>query len=288
MEIGFVGAGLMGRGMVENLLRHGHAISVVAHRNRAPIEALVEKGATEAASLAELAAGKQAVFLCVTDTPAAMAVLEALAPHLSPGTLVVDITTNAPDGPAALAAIARAAGGRYVEAPVTGGPVQAAEGVLGAIVGCDEADFEAAKALLDCFCARIERFGEVGMAVRAKLVSNFLALGTATLVIEAFSQARKLGVDWRGFYELAQLGSGNSGALKRILDGALEDDYGGYIFSVVNTRKDLSYFHDLAARTGDVPPLATVLKQMFEDAVDQGHGDRMLSELLRPDLNATS
>ena len=77
MDIGFVGAGLMGRGMVENLLRHGHKVSVIAHRNRAPINALVEKGATEASSPAVLAAGKQALFLCVTDTEAAAAVLDA-------------------------------------------------------------------------------------------------------------------------------------------------------------------------------------------------------------------
>jgi 3-hydroxyisobutyrate dehydrogenase-like beta-hydroxyacid dehydrogenase len=285
MDIGFVGAGLMGRGMVENLLRHGHNVSVIAHRNRAPIDALVERGATEAASLAELATGKQTLFLCVTDTRAAAEVLDAVAAHLSAGTMVIDITTNAPDGPAALAERVYAAGGLYVEAPVTGGPVQAADGVLGAIVGCDDGDFEAAKALLSCFCARVEHFGDVGMAVRAKLVSNFLALGTAALVIEAFKQARKLGVDWRSFYELAQLGSGNSGALQRILDGALEDDYGGYMFSVANTRKDLTYFHELAASAGAMPPLATTLKEMFENAVDQGYGDRMLSELLRPELD---
>jgi 3-hydroxyisobutyrate dehydrogenase-like beta-hydroxyacid dehydrogenase len=286
MDIGFVGAGLMGRGMVENLLRHGHNVSVIAHRNRAPIDALVEKGAIEASSPAVLAAGKQALFLCVTDTEAAAAVLDALTMHMSPGTMVIDITTNAPDGPAALAARVRAAGGSYVEAPVTGGPVQAADGVLGAIVGCDDSDFDAARSLLSCFCAGVERFGDVGMAVRAKLVSNFLALGTTAVVIEAFKQARKLGVDWRKFYELAQLGSGNSTALQRILDGALQDDYGGYIFSVSNTSKDLSYFHELAGRTGAAPPLATVLKDMFENAVDRGHGDRMLSELLRPELDA--
>ena len=76
--------------------------------------------------------------------------------------------------------------------------------------------------------------------------------------------------------------------MQRILDGALEDDYGGYIFSIFNTRKDLVYFHELAGGTGVAPPLATVLKDMFENAVDQGHGDRMLSELLRPELDKSA
>ena len=197
MKIAFVGAGHMGQGMARNLLAAGHALAVIAHRNRAPIEALVAEGAREARSYEDLAAGAETVFLCVTGTPAAHAVVERLAPHLRAGSLVIDTTTHAPDGPEALAAALAAAGVRYVEAPVTGGVVQAEAGELGAIVGCADADFAPAEALLSAFCMRVERFGPVGAATRAKLVSNFLALGTATLAVEAFKQARALGVDWR-------------------------------------------------------------------------------------------
>ena len=285
MKIAFVGAGHMGRGMAANLLRAGHELAVIAHRNRAPIEALVEAGAREAGSYRDLAAGAEAVVLCVTGTPAARAVVAALAPHLGPGALVVDTTTNAPDGPEALAAELAAVGVRYVEAPVTGGVEQAAAGLLGAIVGCPEEDFAPAEALLSAFCRRVERFGPVGAATRAKLVSNFLALGTATLVVEAFKQARALGVDWHKLYGLAQLGSGNSAALKRILDAALEGDYGGYVFSIENTAKDLSYFCRLAEANGDLPELAPVLLGLYERAVAEGHGEHLLSERLAPDLD---
>ena len=210
MNIGFIGAGIMGHGMVLNLLGAGHDVSVIAHRNRAPIDDLVSKGAHEAPSMAQLAAGKDALVLCVTGTPAARSVVNGLAPHLQAGTLVIDTTTNAPDGPAQLADIVDATGAHYVEAPVTGGVQQARDGVLGAIVGCDDALVEPATAVLSGFCKRIEHFGPVGMGAKTKLVSNFLALGTATLVIEAFRLARTQGVDWQKLYDLAQLGSGNS------------------------------------------------------------------------------
>lgn len=285
MKIGFVGAGLMGHGMAANLLAAGHAVTVIAHRNRVPIEDLVSKGATEALTLAELAEQADVIIMCVTGTAAAREVVDALARHLRPGAMVLDTTTHDPDGPEALAALLAPLDVDYVEAPVTGGVVQAREGILGGIVGCDDALFESARAVLSCFCKQIEHFGPVGMAVRAKLVSNFLALGTATLVVETFRQADALGVDRGKLYELALLGSGNSTGLKRIIGNALEDNYEGYVFTVQNTLKDLSAYCALAEANGDVPDLAPVLKERYARAVAEGHGARMLSELLDPKLN---
>jgi len=286
MKIGYVGVGIMGHGMAGNLLKAGHELTVVAHRNRAPVEDLVARGAAEAPSLADLARTNDTLVLCVTGTPAARAVVEELLPHLGPGSLVIDTTTNAMEAPAELAARLATVGARYVEAPVAGGVKQAAEGVLGAIVGCAEADFPRAAAVLSGFCRQVERFGPVGMGARTKLVSNFLALGTATLVVEAFKLARAEGVDWRKLYEIAQLGSGNSSGLKRIVGSALEGDYGGYVFTVDNTVKDMSYIGRMVADSGaDDGGLAAAFLAIFEAAAGAGHGQRLLSELLDPDLS---
>ena len=64
-------------------------------------------------------------------------------------------------------------------------------------------------------------------------------------MVEYFKSAEKLGVDWRKLFEVAKLGSGNSGALNRIAEKAIGGDYKGYTFSVSNTVKDLSYINDL-------------------------------------------
>lgn len=284
MRIGFVGAGIMGHGMALNLLRAGHEVTVIAHRNRPPIDDLVSQGAREAASIEQLATDSEIIVLCLTGTHVARSVIGELAPHLMPGVMVIDTTTNDPHGPEELAARLTEVGAHYIEAPVTGGVNQAKDGVLGAIVGCDESDLDRAKDILSGFCKQVERFGPVGMGARAKLVSNFLALGTATLVVETFKQARSLGVDWKKLYELAQLGSGNSSGLRRILGNALEGDYRGYVFSIENTVKDFSYICKLTADNGDVPDLALVMKSIYERALADGHGGRMLSELLDPAL----
>ena len=284
MRIGFVGAGIMGHGMAFNLLRAGHDVTVIAHTNRVPIDDLVSRGAREAATIEQLATRSDIVVLCLTGTQVARAVIRDLIPHLMPGVLVIDTTTNEPEGPEELAAGLKDAGCRYVEAPITGGVKQAEDGVLGAIVGCDESDFVEAEEILRGFCKQVERFGSVGMGVRAKLVSNFLALGTATLVIETFKQARSLGVDWKKLYELAQLGSGNSSGLQRIVGAALNEDYRGYVFTIKNTAKDFSYICELADDNGNGSKLAPVMKAIYERALSEGHGDHMLSELLDPAL----
>ena len=157
------------------------------------------------------------------------------------------------------------------------------EGVLGAIVGADTIDaFKAAEPILGAFAKKAVHIGPVGTAARAKLISNFLALGTATLVIEVFKQARALDIKWEPLYELAQLGSGNSAGLHRIIGNAVEGNYKGYVFSVENCLKDLNYLCELGEQTGTASPLHPVLRQIHADAVEAGAGDRMISELLDP------
>ena len=99
-----------------------------------------------------------------------------------------------------------------------GGPVQAEEGVLGAIVGCEEKDFEFAKEILMNFCEDVFILVLLAWVQKAKLVNNFLSLGTATFVIETLKAADKLGIDLKKLYDVAKLGSGNSGALNRIAE----------------------------------------------------------------------
>lgn len=283
MRIGLFGAGIMGRGITANLLKAGHTVTVIAHRNRVPIDALVAQGAREAATPQDLASASEVILICVTDTKAAEAVVTSFVPAFHPETLVIDMTTHSVEGPPALEALIEEAQGRYVEAPLTGGAKQAEEGVLGAIVGCAEADLEDATAVLSCFCKGVEHFGPVGMGAKTKLLSNFLALGTAALVIETFGRARDMGVDWQKLYALAQLGSGNSAGLKRIIGNAVQGDYGGYVFTVANTAKDFGYITQMMAAAGAPSDVADALKARFDAALDAGLGDKLISELLDPD-----
>ncbi len=85
MRIGLIGAGLMGHGMAVNMMKGGHEVTVIAHRNRQPIEDLVAQGAREAKSLPELAEVSDVIFLCVSTAKVVEATVETLKPHLRAG-----------------------------------------------------------------------------------------------------------------------------------------------------------------------------------------------------------
>ncbi len=92
--------------------------------------------------------------------------------------------------------------------------------------------------LLPC-CKRIERIGSLGMGTKAKLISNFLALGTVSLAIESLRAAKNLDVDWEKFYNLTSLEAGSSKSLDRIAPKAIKEEYDSYAFTIDNTIKDL-------------------------------------------------
>ena len=276
-NIGFIGTGIIGQGMAQNLLKAGHRVVVIANRNRSPIEKLVKFGAREATSLAEIGHDCSKVILCLPNSSTVISVCDTLFLSLSPGSMVVDCTTNQPVSVKMLAAKAEAANLRYVEAPLTGGQSQAENAKLGAILGCDVEDFEIARSLLAPCCTKIERFGNLGMGATTKLISNFLALGTATLVVEAMKLAREFGVDWEKFYELSSQGSGHSMSLDRIAPKAISGKHDGYAFTVENTVKDFEYITTMVREQPDAHAIAQIFLNIYQNAAEDGMQDAFIS-----------
>lgn len=281
MNIGFIGAGYMGYGMALNLLKNKHNVSVICNKNRAPIDRLISKGAIESQNYEELCNSNDIIIMCVTNTPIALEIINKIIPFLKLNTLIIDITTHHSTGSTILNDLLKTKDIRYVESPVMGGPVQAEEGVLGAIVGSNKEDFEEAKNILLNFCKEVIYFGKIGMGAKAKLLSNFLSLGTATFVIETFKAADHLNIDLLKLYNIAKLGSGNSGALNRIADKAINGDYKGYVFSVNNVFKDLTYINDLLSDLPNAEKLSSLTKSFYKEAIDNGKGDLLMSELIK-------
>jgi 3-hydroxyisobutyrate dehydrogenase-like beta-hydroxyacid dehydrogenase len=280
-KIGFIGAGIMGQGMVQNLLKAGCEVSIIANRNRRPIEELVAFGANEVASLADMASCCNSFILCLPNSQTAMSVCDVLFPLLLPETIIIDCTTNELVTVKELSKKARVAKLRYVEAPLTGGQQQSKEAMLGAIVGCDADDFAMVSNILGPCCAQIERLGELGMGATTKLISNFLALGTATLVVEAMKAANNLGVDWEKFYKLASQGSGHSMSLDRIAPKAIAGTHDGYVFTIANTVKDMEYISALLKDQPDAAAITEVFLRIYKNAANDGMQEELLSSRLR-------
>jgi 3-hydroxyisobutyrate dehydrogenase-like beta-hydroxyacid dehydrogenase len=280
-KIGFIGAGIMGQGMVQNLLKAGHEVNIIANKNRRPIEELVALGAKEMMSLSEMANCCDRFILCLPSSQTAISVCDILFPLLLPNTIIIDCTTNQLVSVKELGKKAKAAKLRYVEAPLTGGQQQSWDAKLGAIVGCDEDDFEMVRNILRPCCEQIERLGELGMGAKTKLISNFLALGTATLVVEAMKVANNLGVDWEKFYKLASQGSGHSMSLDRIAPKAIEGTHDGYVFTIANTVKDMEYISALLKDQPDAAAITEVFLRIYKNAANDGMQDSFLSARLK-------
>ncbi len=286
-KVGFVGVGVMGHGMAANLLAAGYPLTAIAHRNRAPVEDLVSKGAKEAETLGQLAAASDVIVLCVSNSDVVEQVVSELTPDLRPGMMVIDTGTSSPVSTRKVADQLAAHEVAFVEAPVTGGVKQAAAGELGALVGSDDATYETVRPLLEAFCAQVHHFGPPGAGNTAKLLNNYMVMGLIALITETFTKADQADIDWQKLYDVVICGSADSGALRRIIGNAVQGDFGGYVFDVNGALKDISYFCDMAESMNGKSPMASAVHQVFADAVAAGHGDRLVSELLAPGVRNT-
>jgi 3-hydroxyisobutyrate dehydrogenase-like beta-hydroxyacid dehydrogenase len=280
---------MMGHGMAANLLKHGHQVSVIAHRNRGPVEDLVAKGAREVHSLTEMAeAEAEVILLCVTTSKVVEETLKQLTPHLRPGQIILDAGTSAPAATKRLAQALDALGVAYADIPLTGGPEQAEQGVLGVLCGATPETFARIEPLLACFATTIRHFGPPGSGHTAKLISNYLVTGMVALVAEAFGAARTAQIDWKDLYEVMLNGSGNSGVLRKMVEPALKGDFDGYRFALANAAKDIGYYAELAEGLGCSTKLTESVAEVFAHAVETGHGGRNVSHLLDPAIDDVS
>jgi 3-hydroxyisobutyrate dehydrogenase-like beta-hydroxyacid dehydrogenase len=287
MHVGLIGAGMMGHGMAANLLKAGHQVTVIAHRNRAPVEDLVEKGAHEAHSLQDIAQ-TEVILLCVTTSKVVEDTIRQLRPHLRTGQIIMDAGTSAPAATKKLAHELAALGVAYADIPLTGGPEQAEQGALGVLCGATPETFARIQPLLACFATTIRHFGPPGSGHTAKLISNYLVTGMVALVAESFGAARAATIDWKDLYEVMLNGSGNSGVLRKMVEPALKGDFDGYRFALANAAKDIGYYAELAEGLGCNSKLTESVAEVFARAVETGHGGRNVSHLLDPAIDDVS
>ena len=285
-RIGFVGAGLMGRGMAGNLLKAGYPLRLFIHRQREGLAALFALGAAETDDLREIARESDVIIICVDKAETVRSVVAGLLPELRSDHLLIDATTSDPAVTREIADELRRHGVSYADAPVTGGPLQAEAGVLGSLVGCDAATFARVHTVVAHYSKAVQRIGEVGSGHFAKLLNNFVTHGTVTLLAEAYGRARENGVDWQALYAVMEAGAARSGTLEKMVKPALSGDFDGSRFFIRNAQKDVAYFCRIAEGSERGPSeLGETIRSVFDRAVAADLGERYVSALLDPDIH---
>jgi len=274
-RIGFIGVGLMGHGMAKNLVEKGFPTTVMGHRNRAPVEDLIARGAKEAKDLPALCAASDVIILCVTGSPQVEDLIYRAGGILAngrSGQIVIDTSTSQPESTMRIAADLQAKGMRFVDAPLSRTPAEAAQGRLNSMVGADDATLEEIRPVLAAYSENILHAGGTGAGHKIKLINNFGVIGQLAIIGELFGACAKLGVDPKMFFKLFSLGAASSPMFQNVAGKAVEGDFTGHKFALVNAVKDMRYYNEMAMAAGLSAPMAASTLQSVIAAVNLGFG----------------
>ncbi|MCB4768150.1 NAD(P)-dependent oxidoreductase [Ancylobacter sp. Lp-2] len=281
-RIGFIGVGLMGHGMAKNLVTKGWPLTVMGHRNRAPVENLISLGATEAKTPRELAEKVDVVVLCVTGSPQVQALFEGPDSLRAAGRplLVIDCSTSDPSVTLKLAAALAADGITLMDAPLGRTPVEAEAGTLDVMAGGSDETFARAKPILDAFAGKVVHTGPLGSGHTMKLINNFLSMGYAALYAEALMIADKTGIADKTFDSVIRGGRMDCGFYQTFSKWFLDKDPEAHKFTLSNAFKDTTYLASLANALGTGNPMGAAVRNSFGLAVGLGHGDDYVPKLV--------
>ena len=271
--IGFIGLGLMGHGMAKNIVEKGYPLIVTGHRNRAPIDDLVHRGATEVQSARQVAERASIVFLCVTGSREVEAVIrgaDGLRAGLKPGAVIVDCSTSDPTSTVALAEELAVASINYADAPLSRTPKEAWEGKLDTMVGATDEVFARIKPVLETWAGKIVHIGGIGDGHRMKLLNNFVSLGYAAIYAEALTLATKVGISPERFDSVIRGGRMDNGFYQTFMGYTIEGNREAHKFTLANAFKDLGYLESMADSVKLLNPVGNAVKNSFGFAVANG------------------
>jgi 3-hydroxyisobutyrate dehydrogenase-like beta-hydroxyacid dehydrogenase len=272
--VGVIGVGTMGEPMAASLLRAGFAVTVCAHANRAPVERLVAQGARDGGDPAGVAAASAVVVTCVPDAPQVDEVLfgeRGAAGGAQPGTLFIDMSTISPVATRAFDARLRAAGMRFVDAPVSGGPARAKTGTLSIMVGASDDDFAEARPVLEAM-GTPNHVGAVGMGEVVKLVNQIIISNTMLANVEALTFAAKAGADIDAVLSVIAGATGSNYLLQNWLPQSWLAGSHAPGFALDLLRKDLAAALDSARAAGVPMPASALAYQLYTATSGEGHG----------------
>jgi 3-hydroxyisobutyrate dehydrogenase-like beta-hydroxyacid dehydrogenase len=280
-RIGFIGTGMMGHGMAKNLLKKGHPLSFLVHRNRSNISDLLDLGGKELRSPAELMKASDVVILCVTGTPQVEAsVYGGLLEAATKGQIVIDCSTSMPESTDRMRADFERKGVRFVDAPLARTPQHAEDGKLNCMVGADAQTFAEVRPILEKFCENIVHAGGPGAGHRIKLVYNFVAMGHAAITCESLAACAKVGLSSQTFFELVSAGGANSAMFQMLVPKALKGDLTGLMFTLGNAKKDIGYYQQMVSGASLATPMAAALHQLLVQANALGLGEKFVPSLI--------
>ncbi len=278
MRIGVIGLGNIGNPIAGNLIEDGHQVFVY-DTDKARAEPLVRSGAVRADGPGEIAARSEITFTSLPSPAAMRSVAEAWLEGAPPDTVLVDLSTNAPETVKQIGAKLTDAGRYFLEAPLTGGAPGAKTRALVFMVGGDEAVYARCEPVLQKLGRATFHLGPLGLGNTAKLVNSLLAFSSAWVSLEGLALAAKAGIDLRTMVEVIRTGGAGNFFTDRMVEGINQRGRPTQ-FSLALAAKDAGLILDVARESAVPVPVAAEIAQVFVAALAAGLGERDWSDLV--------
>ncbi|HEX3864784.1 MAG TPA: NAD(P)-dependent oxidoreductase [Stellaceae bacterium] len=285
MKVGFIGLGMMGKGMAANLQKAGHQL-VVHDLRRSAAEPYLANGAIWADSPKALAEQVEAVFTSLpvpADVEAVATGPNGLIEGMKPDTAFFDMSTNSVAMVRKLNAVFAEKNISMLDSPVSGGPGGAASGKMAIWVGGDEQQYNRYKSLLDAMGDQAAYIGPIGAGTIAKLVHNCTSAVVGAALAEVMTMGIKAGVEPLELWEAVRQGATGRQRTFDRLPKFLSSQYDPADFALRLLHKDVSLAIGLGKEVGVPMRLCNLALEELTEAMNRGwsHRDSRVAGLLQ-------
>jgi len=282
-KVAFLGLGVMGYPMAGHIAAAGHQVTVF-NRTAAKAEKWVaEIGGAHAATPGEAVVDADFVFSCVGDDPDVLEVAigeNGAIPAMKAGAVYIDNSTVSADVAEKLYAAGQAKSVGVLDAPVSGGQAGAENGKLTVMVGGDQAVFDQALPIMQCYGARVVRMGDAGKGQQAKMVNQICIAGLVQGLSEGLNFAIAAGLDTDALLEAISGGAAQSWQMVNRGHTMVQNEF-DFGFAVDWMCKDLRICIEEAKRKGAPLPVSEIVAGYYAELSQMGHGRNDTSSLIR-------
>ena len=281
-QFGFIGLGIMGTAMARNLVKAGYPV-IVWNRTPDKIRELEEMGACVAHSPAEVVARCDITYAMMADPAAARSVCfgkDSVLAGMSSGKGYVDFSTVDADTSREINAAITAAGGRFLEAPVSGSKKPAEDGTLVILAAGDRTLYDEVLPCLEKLGKKILHLGEVGNGARMKIVVNMIMGGMMAAFCEGLALGEKAELNLADILDVLDSGALANPMFRLKGAGITAGNY-ATAFPLKHMQKDLRLAIDLGDRLNQPLPCAATVNEQYKEAKKEGYGDEDFSALYK-------
>ena len=271
MKVGFIGLGIMGESMCENIVKkHGDKV-YCSDLNRAQVEKLESIGAIGCENNIEVAKNADVIISMVPKSEHVKALYEELLPYIDETKICIDMSTIDPSVSVEVSKMIKEKGAQFADAPVVKSKPAAINGTLGVLVGCDESLYETILPLLRYMGCNVIRMGENGSGLAMKICHNTLCAEIQNGVNETLLLAQKMGISPEDYHTAISYGGAQNFYLDAQWEKIANENY-TTAFSLENEHKDLGIAQRLSSEQGFDMPGMELAKSVYDKGMDAGIG----------------